>query len=52
MAPIDKELIDLKILSKNEKSWLDSYHREVFDKLKNFMNKAQLMELKKSCSSI
>ena len=52
MAPIDKDLIDYKILNENEKKWLNNYHEEVFDNLKNFMNKTQILELKKSCSSI
>ena len=52
MAPIDKDLIDYKILNENEKKWLNNYHEEVFDNLKNFMNKTEILELKKSCSSI
>ena len=46
MAPIDKELIDLKILNKNEKNWLNNYHKKVFDNLKKFMNKTEILELK------
>ena len=52
MAPIDKELIDLKILNKNEKNWLNNYHKEVFDNLKKFMSKTEVLDLKKSCSAI
>ena len=52
MAPIDKELIDLKILNKNEKNWLNDYHRKVFDNLKKFMSKTEVLDLKKSCSAI
>ena len=52
MAPIDKNLIDQKILSKNEKIWLNSYHKKVFDNLKGFMNKTEFIELKKACSAI
>ena len=52
MAPIDKELIDKKILNKNEKSWLNNYHKNVFNNLKKFMNKTEILELKKSCSAI
>ena len=47
MAPIDKNLIDQKILSKNEKIWLNSYHKKVFNNLKSFMNKSEFIELKK-----
>ena len=52
MAPIDKELIDKKILNKNEKNWLNNYHKNVFNNLKKFMNKTEILELKKSCSAI
>jgi Xaa-Pro aminopeptidase len=52
MAPIDKELVDLKILNKREKDWLNNYHKKVFDSLKKFMNKKELLELSKSCSAI
>ena len=52
MAPIDKELIDKKILSKDEKNWLNDYHQKVFNNLKNAMNKKEILELKKACSAI
>ena len=35
MAPIDKDLIDQKILNKNEKKWINNYHKKVFKNLKN-----------------
>ena len=34
MVPIDKDLLDLAILNKKEKDWLNSYHKKVFTKLK------------------
>ena len=52
MVPIDKELIDLEILNKNEKNWLNNYHKKVFENLKKFMNKTEILELRKSCLSI
>ena len=52
MAPIDKELIEIKILNRAEKHWLNNYHKKVFDNLKKFMNKTEILELKKSCSAI
>jgi len=52
MAPIDKELIDFKILNENEKNWLNNYHKKVFNNLRKFMNKTELLELDKSCSTI
>ena len=36
MAPIDKGFNrHSKILNKNEKNWLNSYHEKVFNNLKN-----------------
>ena len=52
MAPIDKDLIDIKILNKNEKNWLNKYHKIVFYNLKKFMNKIEISELAKACSAI
>ena len=52
MAPIDKSLIDKKILKRDEINWLNDYHREVFVNLKKFMNRAELSELNQACSKI
>ena len=52
MAPIDRDLIDRNILNKNEKIWINKYHNKVFNNLKKFMNKIEILELKQSCSAI
>ena len=52
MVPIDKELIDDKLLNQNEREWLNKYHKNVFKNLKLKMNKFELEELKKACSAI
>ena len=52
LAPIDKSLIQKKLLTKIEINWLNSYHSKVFNKLKSFMNKSEKIELKNSCSNI
>ena len=52
LAPIDKSLIEKKLLNKNEMNWLNNYHVKVFNNLKKFMNKSELIELKNSCSNI
>ena len=52
MAPIDKDLIDESILSEKEKNWLNRYHREVFNNLRNSMSKSEIIDLKKACSAI
>ena len=52
MAPIDKNLIDPSILNKNERQWINKYHKKVFDNLKFAMNKVEFQELEKACSPI
>ena len=52
MVPIDKDLIKISLLNKNEKKWLNNYHKEVFNNLKNGMNSYELLDLKKACSAI
>ncbi len=52
MAPIDKDLIDYKILRNDEKEWLNDYHSQVYNNLKSAMNKFELKQLEKACSAI
>ena len=52
MAPIDKTLINKNILRKNEINWVNDYHKDVFNNLKKFMNKPELLELRQACSKI
>ena len=52
MTPIDKNLIDKNMLNEKEKRWLNNYHKKVFNNIKSFMNKFEIIELKKACSAI
>jgi len=52
LAPIDKSLIEKKLLTSSEKFWLNTYHQRVFKNLKKFMNKLELNWLKQACSNI
>ena len=52
MAPIDKDLIIKENLNKNEKKWLNNYHKTVFKNLNKSMNKIETLELQKACSAI
>ena len=52
IAPIDKSLINKNILKKNEIDWLNNYHHNVFEKLKKFMNKTEIGDLREACSKI
>ena len=38
LVPIDKDLINFKMLSYSEKNYLKIYHKEIFSKLKNFLS--------------
>ena len=39
LAPIDKDLINFKLLNKQEKNYLFNYHLNVYSKLSNYLNK-------------
>ena len=52
LAPIDKTLIEKKLLTPFEKDWLNRYHQRVFNCLNGFMNKLELSQLKQACSNI
>ena len=52
LAPIDKNLIKKNLLTNNEVKWLNRYHSKVYSKLKKYMNKNELKNLKSSCSNI
>ena len=51
-APIDKTLIIKNLLNKKEIFWLNQYHLNVYKKLKKYMNKKEIILLKKCCSKI
>ena len=52
LVPIDKELINKNLLNKNEKKWINDYHKKVFKCLKYAMNNNEVLELEKACSAI
>ena len=41
MAPIDQDLIDHDLLTKEEKNYLFNYHYEVYSKISSFLNKKE-----------
>ena len=51
LVPIDKKLIEEKLLTVGEKEWINKYHRRVFVCLKKFMNNLELIQLEQACSS-
>ena len=52
LVPIDKTLIEKKLLNKNEVNWLNNYHLKVYRSLKKYMNKSELLQLQDYCSNI
>jgi Xaa-Pro aminopeptidase len=52
LVPIDKKLIEEKLLTDSEKNWLNKYHQRVYNYLKKFMNNFELAQLKQACSNI
>ena len=42
LAPIDKKPIVLEMLSEEEREWLNSYHRRVYDKLSLYLDKEEI----------
>ena len=52
MAPIDKELINKKLLNQDEKIWINRYHKKVYNNIKRLMYKNEMEDLKKACSII
>ena len=51
-APIDKSLIDKKLLENDEIELLNKYHKDVYQKLKKYMNSNEIKLLKIACSKI
>ncbi len=52
LAPIEISLISSKILSDDEKSWLNSYHQKVFNKISPFLDKNEKFWLKRKTKTI
>ena len=52
LAPIEKDLINRKILKQSEINWLNNYHYRVKKSLFKFMSLKEKIELSKACSPI
>ena len=52
IVPIEKDLINKKILSTKEKEWLNKYHKRVKKNLSKFMNFKEKRNLVDACSPI
>ena len=51
-VPIEKSLINKKLMTKIEIRWLNNYHKNVYKKLKKYMSKNEISHLKDYCSNI
>ncbi len=52
LAPIDKSLIDKKILNNKEINWINSYHRSIFKKFERHMSGVEKKDLINACSEL
>ena len=52
IAPIEKDLINKKILNSNEIKWINNYHKKVKKSLFKFMSLKEKTDLTKACSPI
>lgn len=52
LCPIDLEVIDGSILTLEEKTWLNDYHKTVFEKLSSYLKGEELEYLKQATISI
>ena len=52
LAPIDKKLIEVSLLTTNEISWLNTYHKLVYSKLKKYLKPKEKIWLKAECSNL
>lgn len=52
LAPIDRQLIETSLLSKNEIKWLNTYHEHVYIKLGKYLDPKEKIWLKAECSNL
>ena len=52
IAPIEKDLINKKILNSDEIKWINSYHKKVKKNLFKFMDFKEKLDLARACSPI
>jgi len=52
LFPIDLKLIDKSLVSEGEKSWLNAYHAEVFEKIAPLLDGEEVGWLKEKCKAL
>lgn len=52
LCPIDRRLIDVELLSPDERAWIDAYHRRVFKALAGGLDRAERAWLKRATAAL
>ncbi len=52
LAPIDRRLVEIALLSEAERNWLNAYHGRVLKEVGDFLDGGELAWLKKACASL
>lgn len=52
LFPIDTQLIDADLLTKEERQWLNEYHHRVFNELASLLDADEIAWLKRKCDEI
>ena len=52
LAPFEKNLIEKKLLSQEELIWLNSYHRNIYHKLRPFLSDTEKTWLRETCKAL
>lgn len=52
LCPIDRRLIDTRLMARDELTWLDAYHARVLDELSGLMTGSDVAWLKAACAPL
>ncbi len=52
LVPFDKDMIEIDLLSEQERNWLDTYHQQVWDTLNTLVSEDTKAWLNKACSPL
>ena len=52
LFPLDRELIEIRLLTDDEMHWVNNYHQKVFEKISPMLDETEREWLEKKCKSI
>jgi len=52
LFPIDRNLIDIIMITEEEEAWIDQYHKKVYDNLSPLLNEEEKLWLQEKCKPI